>query len=117
MTPEVLVASVSRKALWLAAAAVAAGFVIGPKVGAGVACGAALGVMLLQLQAKIVGLCSASNVKRWRRRLGLLWLLKYPALLAGLYLLVNHAPVNVAGFAVGLGLVPAALLVHALSSK
>jgi len=121
MTPGVLLSSVNRKALWLAAAAASVGFVLDARIGAGVACGAALGILLLQSQAKIIGMCAVPGAKRWKRRLVYLWLLKYPALLTGLFLLVNppiggHL-INLPGFAVGLGLVPAALLVHALTAR
>jgi hypothetical protein len=105
----------------MTAAAAAGGFLVGARVGVGVACGALLGLALLQSQARIVGLCTASGLARWKRRLGFLWLLKYPVLLAGLYFLVTPPigglVISPPAFAVGLGLVPAALVVHAVTAR
>jgi len=110
-----LLRGVRIKVLIIAALATAAGFTMGVRAGLGVLAGAVLSAIMLESQAWLAAMVVGRGQRGWKGRLGLLWLVKYPVLIAVLYLIVARAPVNAAAFLVGVGIVPAAILWQAVS--
>jgi hypothetical protein len=115
MSGTLTLRGVRVKAAMIAGLATAAGFAAGAKVGLGVLAGAAISMVMLESQAWLAAMCVGRREKGWKRRLGFLWLVKYPVLIGALYLIVARAPVDLVAFLVGVGVVPAAILWQAVS--
>ena len=103
------------KALIIGALAAAAGFALGIRVGLGVLAGAAVSGAMLESQAWLAAVVVGRGEKGWKGRLGLLWLVKYPALIAVLYLIVARAPVSLPAFLVGVSVVLVAIFWQVVS--
>lgn len=115
MSGTLTLRGVRVKAAIIAAAAAAVGFAMGIRVGLGMLAGAAVSAAMLESQGWLAAMVVGRGAKGWKRRLGFLWLVKYPVLIGALYLIVARAPVDLVAFLVGVGVVPAAILWQAVS--
>lgn len=87
----------------------------GIKAAAGVAAGAGIGIGgLLLLQNLIPRACRTKRPRRW---LWAVWVVKFPILCTLLYFLIGRGWVSPIGFCVGVGIVPAVLVITSLWPK